>query len=71
MSNKQSHNGVVLYCDPAKVNEILMNKREDTELNAIADARLQDGKTFIPVNLDIKLVGKRERNAVYLAAVKR
>ena len=71
MSNKQSHNGSALHCDPAKMNEIVMNRREDMELNAIADARLQDRKKLVVVNLDIGAVGKQERNAVYRAAAKR
>lgn len=29
-----------------------MNKLEDVELNAIADARLNDGKTLVKVPLD-------------------
>ena len=71
MPNKQSHNESVLYCDPVKINEMVTNRREDMELNTIADARLQDGKALVKVSLDIGVVGKRERNAVYQAAAKR
>ena len=56
---------------PFRADESAQNRRENMELNAIANARLQDGKAFVAVNLDIEIVGKRERNAVYQAAVKR
>ena len=32
-------NGPVFYCVPAKAYEALMDKLEDTELNAVADTR--------------------------------
>ena len=35
----------------AKAYEVLMNKLEDLQLNAIADIRLRDGKGMIKVNL--------------------
>jgi len=40
------------YCVPAKAYEALMDKLEDMELNAIADARLKDGKPLVRVRLD-------------------
>ena len=40
------------YCVPAKAYEALMNKLEDMELNALADARLKDGKRLVKVTLD-------------------
>ncbi|MGV8934749.1 MAG: hypothetical protein ACOH1I_09005 [Gallionellaceae bacterium] len=46
-----SKNKLSLYCAPAKVQEILMNKFEDMELNAIADARLNDGRPLIEIDL--------------------
>ena len=66
-----NRNEPVFYCVPAKADGVLMDKLEDMELNAIADARLQDGKALVRVSLDIGVVDRRERNAVYQAAVKR
>ena len=47
-----NHNEPAFYCVPAKAYEALMNKLEDMELNAIADARLKDGKPLVRVKLD-------------------
>ena len=47
-----NRNETAFYCVPAKAYEALMNKLEDMELNAIADARLNDGKTLVKVPLD-------------------
>ena len=40
------------YCVPAKAYEALMERLEDVELNALADARLKDGKRLVKVKLD-------------------
>ena len=47
-----NHNEPAFYCVPAGAYEALMNKLEDMELNAIADARLKDGKPLVRVKLD-------------------
>lgn len=47
-----NRNEPVFYCIPAKAYEVLMDKLEDMELNAIADARLKDGKAPVKVSLD-------------------
>ena len=47
-----NHNEPAFYCVPAKAYEALMNKLEDMELNAIAEARLKDGKPLVRVKLD-------------------
>jgi antitoxin StbD len=47
-----NRNEPAFYCVPAKAYEALMDKLEDFELNAIADARLNDGQQFIKVSLD-------------------
>jgi antitoxin StbD len=47
-----NRNEPAFYCIPAKAYEALMDKLEDMELNAIADARLKDGKTPVKVSLD-------------------
>jgi antitoxin StbD len=47
-----NRNEPAFYCIPATAYEALMNKLEDFELNAIADARMNDGQAFIPVTLD-------------------
>ena len=47
-----NRNEPCFYCVPAKAYEALMDKLEDMELNAIADARLKDGKKLVPVKLD-------------------
>jgi antitoxin StbD len=45
-----NRNETAFYCVPAKAYEALMNKLEDIELNAIADAR--KGQAEIEVQLD-------------------
>ena len=47
-----NRNETAFYCVPAKAYEALMDKLEDVELNAIADARLNDGKALVAVTLD-------------------
>lgn len=47
-----NRNEPAFYCVPAKSYEALMDKLEDMELNALADARLKDGKKLVRVNLD-------------------
>lgn len=47
-----NRNEPAFYCVPAKAYEALMDRLEDIELNAIADARLNDGKTPVKVTLD-------------------
>jgi antitoxin StbD len=47
-----NRNEPAFYCVPAKAYEALMDKLEDMELNAIADARLHDGKATVKVTLD-------------------
>ena len=45
-----NRNAPAFYCVPAKAYEALMDKLEDVELNAIADAR--QGQPIIKVKLD-------------------
>jgi antitoxin StbD len=45
-----NRNEPAFYCVPAKAYEALINRLEDLELNAIADAR--QGQTEIEVSLD-------------------
>jgi len=45
-----NRNEPAFYCVPAKAYEAMMDRLEDIELNAIADAR--KGEKRIPVNLD-------------------
>ncbi|HYP68380.1 MAG TPA: type II toxin-antitoxin system Phd/YefM family antitoxin [Thiobacillaceae bacterium] len=45
-----NRNAPAFYCVPAKAYEALMDKLEDMELNAIADAR--EGQPVIKVGLD-------------------
>jgi antitoxin StbD len=45
-----NHNTPAFYCVPAKTYEALMDRLEDFELNAIADAR--QGQKVIKVDLD-------------------
>lgn len=45
-----NRNAPAFYCVPAKAYEDLMEKLEDLELNAIADAR--EGQAVIKVKLD-------------------
>jgi antitoxin StbD len=47
-----NRNEPTFYCVPAKAYEALMDKLEDSELNAIADMRLKDGKRPVKVKLD-------------------
>jgi len=47
-----SRNEPAFYCIPAKAYEELLSRLEDTELDALADARLKDGKTPARVTLD-------------------
>ncbi|MEQ1533781.1 MAG: type II toxin-antitoxin system Phd/YefM family antitoxin [Sideroxydans sp.] len=47
-----NRNEPTFYCVPAKAYEALMDKLEDSELNAIADVRLKDGKRPVKVKLD-------------------
>lgn len=47
-----NRNEPTFYCVPAKAYETLMDKLEDMELNALADARLKDGKRLVKVTLD-------------------
>ena len=45
-----NRNAPVFYCVPARAYEALINKLEDMELNAIADAR--KGQRVIKIKLD-------------------
>ena len=45
-----NHNQIAFYCVPAKAFESMMERLEDIELNAIADARREEKR--IPVDLD-------------------
>jgi antitoxin StbD len=47
-----NRNEPAFYCIPAKAYAALMDKLEDLELNAIADARLNDGQATVRVKLD-------------------
>jgi antitoxin StbD len=47
-----NRNEPAFYCIPAKAYEALMDRLEDIELNAIADAREKDGKAPVRVTLD-------------------
>jgi antitoxin StbD len=47
-----NRNEPAFYCVPADAYEALMDRLEDLELNAIADARLRDGKVPVKVFLD-------------------
>ncbi|MDN5752193.1 MAG: type II toxin-antitoxin system Phd/YefM family antitoxin [Nitrosospira sp.] len=47
-----NRNEPAFYCIPAKAYEVLMDKLNDVELNALADARLKDGKAPVRVTLD-------------------
>lgn len=47
-----NRNEPAFYCVPAKTYEALMDKLEDMELNALADARLKEGKRLVRVKLD-------------------
>jgi len=45
-----NHNTPAFYCVPAALYEVMMERLEDMELNAIADAR--QGQTVVKVALD-------------------
>ena len=47
-----NRNEPAFYCVPVKAYEALMEKLEDAELNALADARNADGKRPVKVELD-------------------
>ena len=47
-----NRNEPAFYCVPVKAYEALMDKMEDMELSAIADARLKDGKKLVQAKLD-------------------
>ena len=47
-----NRNEPAFYCIPAKAYEALLDRLEDLELNAIADARAADGKEPVKVSLD-------------------
>ncbi len=47
-----NRNEPTFYCVPAKVYEALMDKLDDVELNALADARLKNGQAPVRVTLD-------------------
>ena len=76
-----NRNSPVFYCVPAKAYEALLERLEDLELNATADARA--GQKLIKVKLDnevrdaqlivvvVVAIGKRNQNEVYKAADQR
>jgi antitoxin StbD len=47
-----NRNEPAFYCVPVKAYEALLEKLEDIELNALADARMSDGKAPVKVRLD-------------------
>lgn len=47
-----NRNEPAFYCIPAKAYAALMEKLEDLELNALADARMRDGQSLLRVTLD-------------------
>ena len=47
-----NRNAPAFYCIPAKAYEALLDRLEDLELNAIADARAADGREPVTVSLD-------------------
>lgn len=47
-----NRNEPAFYCIPVKAYEALMDKLEDIELNAQAEARMSDGKAPVKVLLD-------------------
>ncbi len=47
-----NRNEPAFYCIPAHSYEVLMDRLEDLELNALADARLADGQVPLKVSLD-------------------
>jgi antitoxin StbD len=42
----------LFYCIPAAASESLLDRLEDLELNALADARLRDGQPIVKITLD-------------------
>ena len=47
-----NRNEPAFYCVPVKAYEALMEKLEDIELNALAEARMSDGKPHVKARLD-------------------
>lgn len=47
-----NRNEPAFYCVPVRAYEALLDKLEDLELNALADARMSDGKPHVKVRLD-------------------
>jgi antitoxin StbD len=47
-----NRNEPAFYCVPAGAWEALMDRLEDLELNALANARLNDGQAIVKVTLD-------------------
>jgi antitoxin StbD len=47
-----NRNEPAFYCVPATAYEALLDRLEDLELNALADARLADGQAPVKVSLD-------------------
>ncbi|MHB1532607.1 type II toxin-antitoxin system Phd/YefM family antitoxin [Acidithiobacillus sp.] len=47
-----NRNEPAFYCVPAATYEALMERLDDMELDALADSRLRDGQSPIPVSLD-------------------
>jgi antitoxin StbD len=47
-----NRNEPAFYCVPAKTWEALMERIDDLELNALADARLNDGQAIVKVSPD-------------------
>ena len=47
-----NRNEPAFYCVPATAYEALLDRLEDLELNALADARIVDGQTPVKVSLD-------------------
>jgi antitoxin StbD len=47
-----NRNETAFYCVPADAYEALMERLEDLALNAIADARLRNGKAPVKVGID-------------------
>jgi len=47
-----NRNEPAFYCVPAAAWEALMDRLEDLELSALADARLNDGQVIVKVSLD-------------------
>lgn len=45
-------NKPAFYCIPTTMYEALLEKLDDTELNALAEQRLNDGQAFIRISLD-------------------